>query len=85
MGLIDRNKSIVAIKGAGEMATGVAVRLKKAGFLRIFMMDIDSPRAVRRTVSFSEAIYESKSAVEGVEAVLAADIKAGLSKLIPLS
>ncbi len=75
MGLIDRNKSIVAIKGAGEMATGVAVRLKKAGFLRIFMMDIDSPRAVRRTVSFSEAIYESKSVVEGIEAVLAADIK----------
>ncbi len=75
MRLIDRNKSIIAIKGAGEMATGVAIRLKKAGFSRIFMMDIDRPRAVRRTVAFSEAIYESQSVVEGVEAVLAADIK----------
>lgn len=75
MGLINRNKSIVAIKGAGEMATGVAVRLKNAGFLRIFMMDIDRPQAVRRTVSFSEAIYDSKSVVEGIEAVLVTAIE----------
>jgi xanthine dehydrogenase accessory factor len=71
MGLIDRNRSIIAIKGAGEMATGVAVRLKRAGFLKIFMMDIDRPLAVRRTVSFCEAIYDGISVVEGGEAVFA--------------
>ena len=71
MGLIDRNRSIIAIKGAGEMATGVAVRLKRAGFSKIFMMDIDKPLAVRRTVSFCEAIYNGKSIVEGGEAVFA--------------
>lgn len=69
MVLIDRSRSIVAVKGAGEMATGVAVRLNRAGFSRIFMMDIDKPLAVRRTVSFCEAIYDGTSVVEGVEAV----------------
>lgn len=38
MGLVDRNRNIIAIKGAGEMATGVAVRLKRAGFSKIFIM-----------------------------------------------
>lgn len=75
MGLIDRKRSIIAIKGAGEMATGVAVRLKRAGFSNIFMMDIDKPLAVRRTVSFCEAIYDGKSVVEGVEAVIAEHVE----------
>lgn len=74
MELIDRKKSIVAIKGAGEMATGVAVRLKNAGFSRIFMVDIDKPQAVRRGVSFSEAIYGTPSVVEGIEGVLVAEV-----------
>lgn len=75
MELIDRKKSIIAIKGAGEMATGVAVRLKNAGFSRIFMVDIDTPQAVRRSVSFSEAVYGSTSFVEGIEAVLVPDVE----------
>ena len=75
MGLIDRNSSIVAIKGAGEMATGIAVRLKKSGFARIFMMDLDKPLAVRRTVAFGEAIYDGRAIVEGVEAVFAAHVE----------
>lgn len=73
MRLIDLNRIIIGIKGAGEMATGVAVRLKCAGFSRIFMMEIESPLAVRRTVSFCEAVYDGKIVVEGVEAVRAHD------------
>jgi len=57
---IDRKSSIIAIKGAGEMATGVAVRLKKSGFAKIFMMDLHSPLAVRRTVSFCEAVHDGR-------------------------
>lgn len=71
---IDRGRSIVAIKGAGEMATGVAVRLNKAGFSKIFMMDIDKPLAVRREVSFCEALYEGEATVEGVVAVSTQDV-----------
>jgi len=75
MKVIDRKNSIVVIKGAGEMATGVAVRLKKSGFLRIAMLDVSRPQAVRRAVSFSEAVYASESVVEGITATLATDVK----------
>lgn len=73
MRLIDLNRIIIGIKGAGEMATGVAIRLKRAGFSRIFMMEIETPLAVRRTVSFCETIYDGNYVVEGIEAVRAHD------------
>ena len=73
MGPIDWRRIIIGIKGAGEMATGVAIRLKRAGFSAIFMMEIERPLAVRRTVSFCEAIYDGKSVVEGIEAVRTQD------------
>jgi len=69
MGPIDWSKIIIGIKGGGEMASGVVVRLKRAGFSRIFMMEIDHPLAVRRAVSFCEAIHDTKAIVEGIEAV----------------
>jgi xanthine dehydrogenase accessory factor len=59
---------IIAIKGAGEMATGVAWRLFQSNFKNIFMMEIKNPIAVRRQVSFCEAVYDVKIVVEGVEA-----------------
>lgn len=66
---IDWSRAIIGIKGGGEMATGIAVRLKRAGFSRIFMMEIEHPLAVRRMVSFCEAIHDGKTVVEDVEAV----------------
>ncbi|MBW1636764.1 MAG: EF2563 family selenium-dependent molybdenum hydroxylase system protein [Deltaproteobacteria bacterium] len=62
-------RTIIGIKGAGEMATGVAVRLNRAGFSRIFMMEIEAPLAVRRGVSFCEAIHDGRAVVEAIEAV----------------
>lgn len=58
---------IIAIKGAGEMATGVAWRLFQSNFKNIFMIEIENPMAVRRQVSFCEAVRDDKSIVEGVE------------------
>ncbi len=72
---VDLFRNIIAIKGGGEMATGVTVRLKRAGFSRILMMEIEHPLAVRRMVSFSEAIHDTKTVVEGIEAVRAQDKK----------
>ena len=60
---------VIAVKGAGEMATGVAWRLFQSNFKNIFMMEIENPIAVRRQVSFCEAIYDEKIIVEGVEAI----------------
>lgn len=59
---------IIAVKGAGEMATGTAHRLFQSNFKNIFMMETPSPMAVRRQVSFCEAIHDGKIIVEGVKA-----------------
>ena len=59
----------ILIKGAGDLATGVAVRLFNSGFRRILMLETKTPMAVRRTVSFSEAVYTGEKTVEGIPAV----------------
>ena len=59
---------VVGIKGAGEMASAVAWRLYKANFRKIFMMEVPQPLAVRRAVSFCEAVHTGVATVEGVEA-----------------
>jgi xanthine dehydrogenase accessory factor len=63
----------VLVKGAGEMATGVAHRLFMSGITRIVMTEIANPIAVRRGVTFSEAVYEAAKEVEGVRARLITD------------
>ena len=55
------------IRGAGDLATGVAHRLYRAGF-RVFMTELPEPLAVRRTVALSECVFRGKWRVEGVEA-----------------
>lgn len=57
------------------MASAVAWRLFQARIRTIFMMEMHQPLAVRREVSFCEALYEGRHAVEGVEAVAAADAR----------
>ncbi len=58
---------LVLVRGAGEMATGVTNTLWQAHF-RVWMTEIPQPLAVRREVSFCEAIYEGEKQVEGVVA-----------------
>ena len=48
--------SVILIRGGGDLATGVALRLIRAG-LRVVVTEIAQPLAVRRTVSFAEAVY----------------------------
>ncbi|MCB2229062.1 MAG: EF2563 family selenium-dependent molybdenum hydroxylase system protein [Desulfarculaceae bacterium] len=59
----------VLIRGAGEMATGVAYRLHRAG-LRVALTEVPQPLAVRRAVSFCEAVYDGAKTVEGLTARL---------------
>jgi xanthine dehydrogenase accessory factor len=66
---IKLSKLIVVIKGAGEMASAVAWRIYQSNIRRILMLEIDSPLAVRRKVSFCEAVHEKRQIVEGVEAI----------------
>ena len=59
-----KNK-IIVIKGAGDLASGIAVRLKRSGF-PIIMTEIAQPLTIRRTISFSDAVYTGKTQVEEI-------------------
>jgi xanthine dehydrogenase accessory factor len=65
----------IAIKGAGEMASAVAWRLYMANFKKILMLETANPLAVRREVSFCEALQDGSQIVEGVKAVMAGSIE----------
>ena len=58
---------MILIKGAGDLASGVAVRLAHCGF-PIVMTDLAHPTSIRRTVCFSEAIGNGSARVEDVTA-----------------
>lgn len=60
----------IVIRGGGDLASGVALRLQRAG-LHIVIIELPQPLAVRRTVSFAEAIYEGRITIEDVTAQLA--------------
>ncbi len=67
------NRLRIVIRGAGDLATGVALRLWRSGFRRMVLLERESPLAVRRMVSLSEAVRLGRHTVEGVEAVRADD------------
>ncbi len=60
---------LVLIKGAGDLASGVANRLVKSGF-DVFMTEISAPTMVRRTVSYGEAVYQGSISIEGITSKL---------------
>ena len=63
---------LVLIKGAGDLATGTAVRLYRAG-IPVVMTEVARPTAVRRTVAFSQCMYDGAAQVEGISARRAED------------
>ncbi len=61
------NELVIGVKSAGEIASGIVCRLFQSNIKNIFMMETKVPLAVRRQVSFSEAVYNGKIIIEGVE------------------
>jgi xanthine dehydrogenase accessory factor len=59
----------VLVRGGGDIASGIAWRLHQCGFL-VVITEIPEPVAVRRRVSFCEAVYDGEIEVEGVKGVL---------------
>ncbi|HAX52412.1 MAG TPA: molybdenum hydroxylase, partial [Lachnospiraceae bacterium] len=53
----------ILIRGAGDLATGIASRLYHGGH-QIIMTEIAVPLTVRRMVAFSRAVYEGRAEVE---------------------
>lgn len=65
---------LVLIRGAGDLATGIALRLFRS-HLCVVMTDLPQPTAIRRTVCFSQAILYGSYQVEDVTAELAASME----------
>src|SRR5699024_5904163 len=59
---------LVVLRGGGDIASGIAHRLKRSGF-KVVILDIEKPLCVRRKVSFSEAIYSGEIEIEGIKGI----------------
>ena len=61
--------NLIIIRGAGDLATAVAIRLHNSGF-RVLCLEVARPTVIRRTVSFAQAVFDGSACVEGVKARL---------------
>lgn len=60
----------VLIKGAGDLATGVALRLVRCGF-PVILTELARPMAVRRGAAFAQAVFDGSTQIEDVRAAVA--------------
>jgi len=75
-GSAQRNE-LVVIRGAGDIASGVAIRLVRCGY-RVVMLEIAQPTAIRRSVAFAQAVFEGSFTVEDLTAKLVATAQEAL-------
>jgi xanthine dehydrogenase accessory factor len=57
--------NLVLIRGGGDLASGVAARLHRAGF-KVLITELPQPLVVRRLVSFAEAVFTGAIQVEEI-------------------
>lgn len=67
----------VLVRGAGDLATGVIVRLHRCGF-RVAVTECANPSAIRRRAALCEAVWQGQATVEGVSCRLVEDIDAAV-------
>ncbi|MBN2146728.1 MAG: hypothetical protein JW726_05035, partial [Anaerolineales bacterium] len=58
---------IVLIRGGGDLASGIALRLHRSG-LKVVITELPQPLVVRRMVAFAEAVYSGETTVEQITA-----------------
>lgn len=66
-------EDIIVVRGGGDIASGTIHKLHRCGF-KVVILEIEKPSAIRRTVCFSEAIYEGQSIIEGLVCKKANDL-----------
>lgn len=57
-------KPLALIRGGGDLGTGVALRLHRAGW-RVIITELPQPLVIRRTVALASAIYDGAIEIEG--------------------
>ena len=68
---------LVVIRGAGDIASGVAIRLVRCGY-RVVMLEIPLPTAIRRSAAFAQAVFDGSVTVEDLTARLVATAREAL-------
>lgn len=64
-----KREQLIAIKGAGDLASGIALRLWRCGY-RIIFSELPVPLCIRRTIAFSSAVFDGSAKVEEAESIL---------------
>lgn len=75
------NNELVIVRGAGDLATGIVYSLYKAHF-KVIILETQHPSAIRRKVALSEAVYDGKTKVEDIEAVLVKNYEEALNIIV---
>ncbi len=58
-------KELIVVRGGGDLATGVIQKLARAG-MKVLVLEVEKPTAIRRTVALCEAVYEGRFQVEDI-------------------
>lgn len=67
------HKTTLIVRGGGDLASGVIHRLYKCRY-QVLVLECRKPSAIRRNVSFGEAVFDGVSNVEGVTGRLIKDV-----------
>lgn len=62
------NKPVIIVRGAGELGSAVALTLRRVGY-PVILTERADPLAIRRPVTFSDAVFTGKTSVEEITAV----------------
>lgn len=76
----DINKSLIIVRGGGDIASGTISKLYNSGF-PVLILEIEAPSAIRRNVAFSEAVYQNTQTIEGLTCHLAKDLDEAIANL----
>ena len=69
---------MVVIRGGGDLASGAAYQLHRAGF-PVVILELAMPLAIRRAVSFASAVTEGEVSIEGISGVRAGSVTDAVS------
>jgi len=67
-------ENLIVVRGGGDIASGTIHKLRRSGF-PVLVLEARQPAAIRRSVAFSEAVYDGSSEVEGLVCRLADSIE----------
>lgn len=66
--MIDPSNHLVAVRGGGDLGSGVIWRLRRVGF-PVVVLELERPLTVRRTVAYSSAVTDGRITIDGIEGV----------------